>query len=323
MISNINIELIPPDLIYHGDPCILWPEEPDHRFIQNLKSIGQIQPAVVVRENEKLQLVAGYKRCKAFLKLQKKIACSILPALDPPLKGLVYLSSNIGRTLSEASILSALRYFSSIDALSDAVWTNLDITPGSKSQGLWLNWIKLSRKWDILLAKRSITLECAPLLIKLPSLDLDAVYPFFSDLGWSRNNSLKFLTWLLERSVMDNCSVRDQIFKSGLNRHLETSLSPADKIKSIMRDLFRVRYPLLANLKQETDKRLHQASVNTLWKIEHKDEFESRDIVVNATVSNIKKLELALVQLQKITQSDFMKDWPVADTAEQKNASEK
>lgn len=293
------------------DPCLLWAQQPDADYIENIKHIGQLDPALITTQGSGKTLIAGYKRCMALKVLGRNILTLELDSTDSYTKGLIYLSSNYGRPLKPGMIIAALRYFSDLNNLDNFIWKNLDITPGSKAQELWLSWIKLPQPWDEILAKANISLECAPILLKMSKNDLSFLYQFFSTLSWSRNHSINFITWLQEKSIIEQTEIFQLKIMPQLKALLDSELSPNDKIKSIMKKLYSIRYPLMFEMLERLDSRIKEAVAGTKWRFEHKDNFESQDITITRQIKNQEDLQKAAEQLEAIAGSNTLKNWPV------------
>lgn len=300
-----------PEEINLSDPCLFWAEEPDQEYIHNIEEFGQIEPALFIAQDSEKILVAGYKRTLALKLLDRKVLALEIPMADSCLKGIIYLLSNQSQVFDQAKIIHALRYFASIDHLSEEVWKQLKLNPGSKIQRLWQSWLTLPGSWDKLLSKNNICLECSQFLEQTAPEDLDLLYSFFADLSWSRGNSTNLLTWLTEKARMDRASLSQVIEKLNLEQILNSGLSPNDKIKSILKSVFQARYPVLSQLKNDLAQKLGNISRESRWKIEHQDEFESRKIQFSTLIASQKDLEKALSQLEEIFRSEAFKDWPV------------
>ncbi|MFN2342626.1 MAG: hypothetical protein ABR542_04655 [Desulfonatronovibrio sp.] len=304
------ISISPQDL-NTDDPCLLWAQQPDSDYIENIQHIGQLNPVLITTENSRKTLVTGYKRYMALKGLGRNILALEIDSADSYTKGLIYLSSNYGRPLKPGMIIAALRYFSDLKSLNNFIWKNLDITPCSKAQELWASWIKLPQLWDEILARGNISLECAPILCKMSEHDLSFIYQFFSTLSWSRNHSINFITWLQEKSIIDETDISRLRIMPQLKALLDSELSPNDKIKSIMKKLYSVRYPLMFEMSARLDSRIREAVSGTKWRFEHKDNFESQNIAISRQIKNQEDLQKAAEQLQAIADSKTLKNWPV------------
>jgi len=306
-----QIMLVAPERINFSDPCLFWAKKPDEDYIQNIKDFGQAEPVLLMADSGAKILVAGYKRVLALQTLGREVLALEIPTADSHIKGLLYFFSNQGQALDQRKINLALRYFASINNISEEVWRQLGIKNGSRLQALWQSWLTLPLPWDRLLAKGNICLECAEILKKIALKDQEALYPFFAELGWSKNNSLNLLTWLAENARMEQTKLADVIQDLNLEKILRTDLSPNDKIKSILRVVYQGRYPVLSRMKNRLNYRLRAISTGTGWRIEHKDEFESREIIISTRIKTRQDLDNALTRLKQISNSDALDDWPV------------
>ncbi len=311
MYNTPQIITVHAESISLDDPCLFWAHSPDNHFISSMEKYGQIEPVLVMAVADQKILVAGYKRVKALKALKRKIMALVLPVADPYLKGQIYLLSNTGQNLDMKKTVLALRYFSSIGRISEEILTNLHLVPGSKLEQLWQSWISIPCSWDTLLAKGNISLECARIMQNLKAEDLEAVYPFFDQLSWSRSSSLNFLTWLGETARMKKAGICRLIHELELAPILQSRLSPGDKIKKIMLVVFQARYPVLSSLKGSLTRKLRQIGAKSGWKVEHLDDYESRELVFSTRVKNIQDLQKALRGLEQISSSKALENWPV------------
>ncbi len=303
--------LLAPERINFSNPCLFWAKKPDEEYIQNIKNFGQAEPVLLMTDSGEKILVAGYKRVLALQALGREVLALEIPTADSHVKGLLYFFSNQGQALDQKKIILALRYFASINNISEEVWRQLGIKNGSRLQVLWQSWLTLPQPWDQLLAKGNICLECSEILEKLALKDQEALYPFFAELSWSKNNSLNLLTWLAEKARMEQAKLVGIIQDLKLEKILRIDLSPNDKIKSILRVVYQARYPVLSRMKNSLNYRLRAISKGTGWRIEHKDEFESGEIIISTRIKSKQDLDNALTRLEQISNSGALDDWPV------------
>lgn len=310
--NNIRqIIMTAPESIDLSDPCLLWARRPDEEFIQSVKDLGQVEPVLVSIDQGETILIAGYKRVLALKYLGRKVMTVETALPDPYSRGLIYLATNYGQTMTQDRIISALRFFAESGIISDKVWKLLGIAPKSRPQVLWQNWLTLPSSWDRLLARGSISLESAAILKKLNMKELELLRPLFAELRWSRSNCFNLLTWLTEKAGMDNTGPGQVVENLGLDDILNSGLSPADKIKSILMIVFQARYPVFSDMKHRLDLGLRSVSAGTGWRLEHRDEFESTAIEISARIKSGQDLEKAVLELQEISRSGVFEQWPV------------
>jgi hypothetical protein len=310
--NNIRqIIMAVPESINLSDPCLFWARRPDEYFIQNVKDLGQAEPVLISFHQDEAVLIAGYKRVLAQKSLGRKVMAVEIPPPDPYSRGLIYLAANHGQAIGPDRIISALRYFAGLGIISDQVWRLLEIAPGSRPQTLWQNWLALPRSWDMLLARGNISLESSRILKNLGMEELELLYPLFAQLSWSRNNCLNLLTWLTEKGRIDNTGPGQVIENLKLENILQSGLSPADKIKSILMLVFQARFPVFSDMKNRLALGLRSVSARTGWRLEHRDEFESTAIEISARIQSGQDLKKALLELEEITKSGILDQWPV------------
>nr|WP_244147322.1 hypothetical protein [Desulfonatronovibrio hydrogenovorans] len=245
--------------------------------------------------------------------LNQAVLALEIPEAGPEHRGLLYLSSNFTRNLTVGRVISALRFFADHHGPGPESWLLLGIDPGTRLHSLWTAWLSLPRSWDQPLSRGNICLECAELLLALEEKnDLEPLFPFFQDLGWSKNNSLNFITWISEQASNNGQSLRTTIDRLSLDQILQSNQSPADKTKKILKKVFEARYPVFSRLKNRTRQSLRQLEQRSLWQVRHRDDFESTDLIFSARIRNQQDLHRALGELQEISSSSILDQWPVS-----------
>ncbi|MFW5730672.1 MAG: hypothetical protein ACOCPN_04355 [Desulfonatronovibrionaceae bacterium] len=311
MNSSTHCFLLEAQAIHLDNPALFWAREPDQAFVRGIEHLGQLEPVLISRTHGQATLLAGFKRCLALGRLGRKIMALEIKVSDPFQKGLIYLLSNRGKALDHGRLISALRYFSGLNRLDSQIYSELGLEPGSRAEKLWLAWLELPVQWDRFLARGSICLESASALKRFCPEDLQALGPFFENLGWSKSNCLKFLDLIRETKTVQGLCTADLIQKLKLQTILDSDLSPKDKTNSIISALTTALYPVFTAMKKDTHKRLRSLAAGTGWKLSHPDNFESTRIHVSASVSSRADLKKAVHELQKIADSPEWESWPI------------
>jgi ParB family transcriptional regulator, chromosome partitioning protein len=294
-----KILILAPGSVDTSSQALFWAEEPDDRFLHAMKNHGQAQPVHVAPEGGRCVLLSGFKRVRAAVRLELELLAVEVEAPAPFDRGVLYLLSNLGRGMTEAMQVSALRYFSSCaepPAIRDQVLPLLEIVPGSRHERELLEWLALPEPWDTALESRAAPLAAAGVLRLLDPGDLAAVEPFYHGLRWSRQNGVQWLTWLFERSRMDGIPVRELIERAGMRailERLDQGLSPKDAIDRLSRAAYSLRYPELAGMRGRFDSLARELTRGTPWRMSHNDNFETAEIELSSRCRSPLEVERA------------------------------
>ncbi len=300
-----------PGEILEIDPCIFWATECRDDLLDSLQRQGQLQPVLVQRSGTGYTLVAGYSRYQGLKSLGRKIYALQAEDPGPWEKGMIYLSSNLGRTPDTLMLVRALRYFHPLGLDLQQVRLLLGIPRGSRQQHQLQAWITLPPAWDGVLQHTPHLLTCAPDLAKISYPDLDTLLPFFRDLGWSLNNARKFLELLRRVQKPENLPLEEMVSRLGLDGILAGDLSPRDRIRAILDNLGRAAYPNYFRLRDQARQNIKNLVSGTAWNCIHPDNFESPGLEFRVRVHSRDELAEASRQLSSIASSRHLRTWPV------------
>ena len=300
-----------PDRILDVDPCIFWAGECTKPLFDSLQGQGQLQPVLVQKSSTGYTLVAGYSRFQGLKKLGKKIYALQTEDPGPWEKGLIYLSSNLGRIPDTLMLVRAMRYFSPLGKDLQQIYLLLGISRGSRQERQLQAWTRLPHEWDGALQHTPQLLTCAPDLANISHSDLDTLLPFFQDLSWSLNNARKFLDLLRRTQQPENLPIEEVVTRLALDKILAGELSPKDKIRLILDSLGRAAYPEYFRLMDEARQNIKSLVSGTVWNCIHPDNFESPALELRVRVHSRDELNQASRQLSSIAASEHIRTWPV------------
>lgn len=286
---------------------IFWPSEPDADFIESFRTLGQIVPALAVKEDGQIKIVAGYKRAVTANKLGISLKTIFIEA-DPVKRGIIYIQENSGRTIDDSMRLAAFRYFSSFMGtaqITEEIAPLLGVKPKSKDMKLWNAWLDLPEDFDDLLLSGSIPIAVASIINSFSTEERAAVRPFFESMNWSRSNAVNFLTWLYEASKYSDKNLVSIIEEERMQPR-SADENPKEAVTRLAAQARSLRYPHLSGLETEFNDLSRGIVSNTGWKISSTGNFESGDCELSFRIRSRKDLERAVETLKDVSLDD---DW--------------
>lgn len=282
---------------------LFWARAPEEEFLQSIRELGQLEPVLVTGDEDPPALLAGYKRLLACRELGLDLLALSAGSPDPVARGRIYAATNRQRQPDASDLVRAGRYFAPhLDAPGlERVLSEISGSRGDKrTPELVGTWLRLDPKWDELLGAGHLPLQAAQTLARLSGGDAEALWPFFRDLRWSRNNALHFLTWLEEAASRERSSLAELLGSAGLDQILESDLSPKDRIRRLAQLARETRYPRLTELEAEFSAMVREASRAGLWRIAPEAAFESDRIHLSASLGPGQDLEHASRELERL-----------------------
>ena len=242
-------------------PHLFWTSPPDTVLLWSLDRLGQTTPALVVTTDGRPILAAGSRRAAALRELRGRplAAMAVTPDElaendpDQPLGvrlGLAYLASNLGRTVTEAMLVAAGRYFTAQTTREDffALAGPYVFAPGDRLARLVARWLDLPPACDALLASGHVPLGAAELLADCAADTLEALLPLLTAVRWSRGSLGNVLTWLTEAARLGGERPAALLARSDVPALCARELSPNDLAAGIVAALRRLRYPATTTL---------------------------------------------------------------------------
>ncbi len=298
--------LIPAQAIEASSPCLFWPGEPDESLAFSLARLGQMEPVLVERQGEGFSLVAGARRLAVLTDLGRPVLAREVEATDLE-KGLLYLSTNAARPLTDGMRFAALRYFHML--LTESELTNfvaplMGLSPQGRDIRLLLAWFNLPDAFDPALMSGRLPLAAGEPLSRMTREEQEAVLPFFATLAWSRGSAVNFLTWILEAARAREMSASEILAQGGFYPILsEEGLSPKDAITALTALARAARYPALFRLETEAVRLGREICAGTAFRLTRPDQFETPAVELTVRVAGPGPLSRATADFQKIAAS--------------------
>ncbi len=292
----------PFDVDASGD-WLFWAEDPEEKFLQSIRELGQLEPVLVTQDEGGTRLLTGYRRLLACRELGLELLALSTGSPNPVARGRMYAESNRQRQPDAADLVRAGRYFARhLDAHGlDQVLRELSASEGGKRMpDLVRTWLRLDPEWDGLLQAGHLPVQAAEILSRLNRKDAAELWPFFRDLRWSRNNALQFLAWLEETASRERTSLARLVLFAEMHPILESNLSPKDRIRRLVQKSRAMRYPRLTELEAEFSAMAQKASRAGPWRIAPEPSFERDRIHLSVSVGSGQDLEHATRELERL-----------------------
>ncbi|WP_462323357.1 hypothetical protein [Desulfoplanes sp.] len=283
-------------------PSLFWSRPSDEQLVESLDKVGQIVPVLATVVRDAPRLLAGQRRVMALDRLGRSVTTLCLPDTGPWHKGLVFLESNAGQTLDDGLRISALRYFSSCRGEVDGIAPYLGVAARSRAWKLLMTWLELPPVWDELLEGGHLPTALAPLLTRFGPDDLGALYPYFKELSWSKNNAVHFVTWIWETSRARGCGPSELLDVLGLPEIFSRDLSPKDTMAGLLGVLWEARYPRLSGLQNRFKKTSRGVVAGSKWRLVQPDQFETGAVEFSVRVGSGAGLRRRVEELGKIAE---------------------
>ncbi len=334
------VHIHPKDIDIDGE-WLLWPEAPDKALADSLAALGQTTPVLADFSRNRPRLVAGYRRTLALRNVRGAVLTALAvddaawthgrPAdalgetsdeTSPETRfGLLYLASNMGRAVSEAMQVRALRFFTKHAPVSAALETAgpyLGLAPKSRPAGRLEQWAAFPAAFDALLESGNLTLASAPDLARLGPDGREALTPCFRTLRWSRNNLRNLAAWLTETAVRNETTVPGVVRDIGLAEILDKGLSPNDALAAILSAARIARYPHLSGLEARFTELAKALSKGTPFKASPSPGFESDAVTLTVRVGGSDELNAAARGLETMRgRSEWDGLWTLARDGEE------
>jgi len=313
--TSPRLRTIPPEGVDTAGSWLFWAKPPDDAFLRSIADLGQLEPILITEENRIPILVAGYKRVLACRLLEREVLALPLGELEQTTKGRIYLESNRQCSPGVSDLVLAGRYFCTLLQTKELIGLLQEIAgtdAGKKLLELIITWLRLAPDWDELLQSGHIPIQAADTLVRLNPEDLFSLRQFFYDLRWSKNNALRFLTWLEEAALRERTTLTRLMESNGLQRILEQELSPKDKIQRLVQRAREIRYPYLCSLEAELTSITRELESTYPWRISPDPSFESDRIHLDVSLGTRQELQNSAQELMRLLEDgvlDRIWDW--------------
>jgi hypothetical protein len=297
-------------------PHLFWAAPPDDALTASLDRLGQTTPALAVLTEGRPILAAGSRRAAALRQLRGRTLAAVAvdldpadgdgPDLSPQLRlGLLYLASNMGRTVTDAMAVAAGRYFTAHAPAGDffALAGPYLFAAGDRRERLVGRWLDLPPACDALLASGHVPLGAAGLLADCQSDTLAAVTPLLTAVRWSRANLENALTWLVEAARLGGERPAALLARSGALELADRGLSPNDLAAGVLAALRRLRYPATTTLEARFAALSRKLLQGSRVKLKPSQGFEADAVTVEVTVRKPAELSKAAAELAAMAAS--------------------
>lgn len=299
----------PAEVIDASGGWLFWKREPDLPLRQSLIRQGQIFPLLVDAGGSRPVLVAGAARLACLAETGRDALCLDTGPLDAWERGFVYLESNIATETTDWRVISALRYFRSLDPdRLEEVFPALGLEPRARRSRQALAWLRLPEKWDRLLVTGNIPLVCADALQTMDEEEREALFPLFAAYSWSRGNAVNLLTWLRETALREGRSA--SVMVAAAQADLSPDLSPKDAMNRITAEIRRLRYPSLSALERNFSEAARRISAGTGWKLIQPDQFETEAVELSIRLTSTDDVIRAAQRLSDMASADWSGIFP-------------
>jgi len=313
--ESTTIELIDPELLDCSGAWLLWAQEPDRAFVQSVRAVGQLEPALVCPGHGHWQLISGYKRVMACRTLGIPVMALRSRFEEVLLRGVVYVQLNRTRHVGHAGLVKGMRFFQDHAAFEDfrrTVETELGTWASPRELQALVAWSDLEPSWDQHLYLGRCPLELGLLLAPMKPADRRALEPLFEPLTWSRNKARNLVTWLSEAAVMHAATVQELIDTAGLLSWAAAEASPKDRQEAILARVRSLRYPALTRLEAEFDALGKGIRRRSAWTVKPEQHFEANGFILQAKVKRREDLGNLAAELQALVEEDAFRpvfDW--------------
>ncbi len=316
-----NLLSLPATAIAIDCPWILQTKNPSALLTESLRTLGQLSPVLVVRNQNRQNgpeflLVCGSARVKALAGLQQDILAMEIEA-DEVHCCLLYLDSNSSAAASlqsqpdVAMALAALRFLVprlEPSRLESVLPPRLGLAAKSRGWRRLLNWSRCfpaDDPYNSHLLEGRLPIDLVDELERMQEHERRSLEPFFAAFGWSRSAALQFCTMLRETALGSESDITSLLQHAGLSNVLqdvlESGLSPKDATERLLAKTRSLRYPTLLRLQKRFNNLVKSLAAGTSWRIDHTQQFESPTLQLATQVKCRADLEKARDELQRMS----------------------
>lgn len=298
---------------------LFWATPPDAPLLESMDRLGQLTPALVLDTGDKPVLAAGARRAAALRTIGGRALAAAVPepdeaipadpALPPALRlGILYLASNLGRSLTEPMLVAAGRYFLAHGSENDFLTLAGPylFAAGDRRARLVTAWLRLPRDVDGLLASGQLPLAGAGVLARCDPDTLTALFPLLQLVRWSRANLDNAVTWLLEAASLAGETPAALLARSGALELVSRGLSPNDLTAGLLAALRRLRSPATTTLEARFTTLSRELTRSGRLRLRPSQGFEADSVTVEATVRRPEDMAQVGAELTAMAQSPVL-----------------
>ena len=281
----------------------------------SLKEAGQLSPLFVLAQKDRLILFNGYLRKQAMEELGWEGAWAIiwkeneLTLKEAFRRGFLENALSRGLNLIEqAKAVKSLFYFgaSEQEILKDyfhPAGINFPFKLLEKLPSL----LELEQDWQRYLVEKKSDWKTAELILDFSRPELEELTILLS-LGPSLSQLRNSLRWLQETKKRDACSIKEIFERINAEQILgEEDISPRDKLKRILQELFKLRYPAYDRLLARHKKLCSQLKIPAQVKLEPSDYFETPEYQLTLKITPASPIKQNLENLLKAVEHPLWK----------------
>ncbi len=143
----------------------------------------------------------------------------------------------------------------------------------------------------------------------LAEADRDALLDLARDLKLGENHFRDFLDWLEEVALRDGVSFRDVLNGAALSRiSSDPRLGRNDKVKRMKEELRRLRFPRLARLEEDIQRRVQEMKLGPRIRISFPPGLEGGELTVQMKAASLETLQQLTEELAEALQKRAMKE---------------
>lgn len=145
--------------------------------------------------------------------------------------------------------------------------------------------------------------------LRLSEVDREALLDLAQGLKLGENHLRDFLDWLEEIALRDGLSFRDVLNGAALARiSSDPRLGRSDKLKRMKEELRRLRFPRLARLEDEIQRRVQEMKLGPLIQISFPPGLEGGELTVRVKAASHRELEKSVRELTEGLEKKAMKE---------------
>lgn len=284
-------------------------------LILSIKSVGLLNPPILIKKTSGFQIISGFKRISAYLSL----GMAEIPAriVNSDIKKLACVEFAITENSLQRS-LNLIEQSRSFYMLSGFYKDNAHLAGAASVLGLpnnpsIINKIKKICKLpsDIQNGVLSNTISLA-MALELEMLEKDEGSAFavlFDNLKLSLNKQREIITHIKEIAIIENISIINLLTKSHLREIADNKdLDRSQKITKIRIYLKQRRFPEITRVEKELEIKIKKLKLGSNIKLIPPKNIDASTYSLNLRFANIEQLRENKTTLEKILQNPILKD---------------
>ncbi|MFH0844325.1 MAG: ParB/RepB/Spo0J family partition protein [Pseudomonadota bacterium] len=283
-------------------------------LIRSIEKFGLMNNPFVTKTKEgRVEPVVGYRRIIALKRLKKEVVhCVDLSNADlSPFDLLLFnlydnLSMREFNDIEKGMILSRLLRHIPKDEISRDYMPLLKLPSNEETLDLYLDLDQLDHEIRTAIAKKTLSLRAARLLLQLDPESRSSIFLILNNLKFNINNQLQLIDYMFDISNKEGLSISDVIMDEVIQKViLDNKLNNPQKGKKMINHLRQRRYPRLSRFEEGFRQRIESLGLPKDIKISHPPFFESSDYRLEIRFKGSKDLKKIL---EKLYQKDNLEN---------------